>query len=128
MKHTLDKSLDIIVNLSKLKGAEIRDESGVTKLVIPISFAGLTLSNAGNINMKLLAIPYSDNTYGATHLIKMYRPEDRVINKRNRDIIGAVYIHGKHDYDLAVATAKKAERDANMKKKERENKFKGLEF
>lgn len=128
MRNTPNEKLDIIVNLSKLRDAEIRDENGMTKLVIPISSAGLTLSNAGNINVKLLAIPYADSKYGATHLIKMYKPEDRVVNKRNRDIIGAVYIHGKHDYDIAVATAKKAERNAKEKKKERENKFKGLEF
>lgn len=127
--HSLDdETLDVIVNLSRFKEAEVRDEYGVTKLIIPISTAGLTVSNAGNINVRLRAIPFNGSSYGATHLLKIYDPSARVRNKRDKDIIGAIYISGKHEYDASVISARKAESDAKRKEKEKENKFKGLEF
>ena len=128
MRSIANERLDIIVNLSKLINAEIRDERGITKLVIPISAAGLKLTEAGNIHLKLSAMPMKDNAYGATHCIKVASPACRYKDKRGKDIIGSVYLYGKHEFDEKKAAEYKAKRNAKERELERVNKYKGLDF
>ena len=128
MRNIANEKLDIIVNLSKLIDAEIRDEHGVTKLVIPISAAKLNLTEFGNVNLRLIAIPMKENQYGATHLLKVANHSGRVKDKKNKDIIGAIYLAGKHELDAEKANDAKAKRAANIREKTRANKYKGIDF
>ena len=128
MRNIANERLDIIVNLSKLIDAEIRDERGITKLVIPISAAKLKLTEFGNVNLRLIAIPMRENRYGATHLLKVANNSGRVKGKKNEDIIGAIYLAGKHELDAERANDAKAKRAANMREKTRANKYKGIDF
>lgn len=128
MMNIANEKLDIIVNLSKLIDAEIRDERGITKLVIPISAARLNLTEFGNVNLRLTAIPMRENQYGATHLIKVANRSGRFRNKKNKDIIGAIYLSGKHELDAEKINDAKAKRAANIREKTRANKYKGIDF
>lgn len=128
MKHIANEKLDIIVNLSKLIGVEVRDERGMTKLVIPIAQSGLNLTEQGNVHLRLKAHPIKDNAYGSTHILKLSNPEKRYINKKGKDIIGSVYLSGKHEYDASKAETIKKTRDAKIKEFKKANKYKGLEF
>lgn len=128
MRNIANERLDIIVNLSKLIDAEIRDERGITKLVIPISAAKLNLTGFGNVNLRLIAIQMRENRYGATHLLKVANHSGRVKGKKNEDIIGAIYLAGKHELDAERANDAKAKRAANIREKTRANKYKGIDF
>ena len=128
MRNIANEKLDIIVNLSKLIDAEIRDERGITKLVIPISAAKLSLTEFGNVNLRLIAIPMRENRYGATHLIKVASRSGRISDKKNKDIIGAIYLSGKHEHDAEKINDAKAKRAANIREKTRANKYKGIDF
>ena len=128
MRNIAKEKLDIIVNLSKLIDAEIRDERGITKLVIPISAAKLNLTEFGNVNLRLIAIPMRENQYGATHLIKVATHSGRIKGKKNKDIIGAIYLAGKNELDAERANEAKAKRAANIQEKTRANKYKGIDF
>lgn len=128
MRNIANEKLDIIVNLSKLIDAEIRDERGVTKLVIPISAAKLSLTEFGNVNLRLIAIPMRENQYGATHLLKVASRTGRLRDKKNKDIIGAIYLSGKHELDAEKINDARAKRAANIREKTRANKYKGIDF
>lgn len=128
MRNIANEKLDIIVNLSKLIDAEIRDERGVTKLVIPISAAKLSLTEFGNVNLRLVAFPMRENQYGATHLLKVASRTGRLRDKKNKDIIGAIYLSGKHELDAEKINDAKAKRAANIREKTRANKYKGIDF
>lgn len=128
MRNIANEKLDIIVNLSKLIDAEIRDERGITKLVIPISAAKLSLTEFGNVNLRLIAIPMRENQYGATHLLKVASRTGRLRDKKNKDIIGAIYLSGKHELDAEKINDAKAKRAANIREKTRANKYKGIDF
>jgi hypothetical protein len=128
MRNIANEKLDIIVNLSKLIDAEIRDERGITKLVIPISAARLNLTEFGNVNLRLIAIPMRENQYGATHLIKVASHSGRIRDKKNKDIIGSIYLSGKHQLDAEKVNDAKAKRTANIREKTRANKYKGIDF
>lgn len=128
MRNIANEKLDIIVNLSKLIDAEIRDERGITKLVIPISAAKLSLTEFGNVNLRLVAFPMRENQYGATHLLKVASRAGRLRDKKNKDIIGAIYLSGKHELDAEKINDAKAKRAANVREKTRANKYKGIDF
>lgn len=128
MRNIANEKLDIIVNLSKLIDAEIRDERGITKLVIPISAAKLSLTEFGNVNLRLVAFPMRENQYGATHLLKVANRAGRLRDKKNKDIIGAIYLSGKHELDAEKINDAKAKRAANIREKTRVNKYKGIDF
>lgn len=128
MRNIANEKLDIIVNLSKLIDAEIRDERGITKLVIPISAAKLSLTEFGNVNLRLVAFPMRENQYGATHLLKVASRTGRLRDKKNKDIIGAIYLSGKHELDAEKINDAKAKRAANIREKTRANKYKGIDF
>ena len=128
MRNIANEKLDIIVNLSKLTDAEIRDERGITKLVIPISAAMLSLTEFGNVNLRLIAIPMRENQYGATYLLKVASRSGRIRDKKKKDIIGAIYLSGKHALDAEKINEAKAKRAANIREKARANKYKGIDF
>lgn len=128
MRNIANEKLDIIVNLSKLIDAEIRDERGITKLVIPISAAKLSLTEFGNVNLRLIAIPMRENRYGATHLLKVATRSGRIRDGKNKDIIGAIYLSGKHELDAEKINDAKAKRATNIREKTRANKYKGIDF
>ena len=128
MRNIANEKLDIIVNLSRLIDAEIRDERGITKLVIPISASRLNLTEFGNVNLRLIAIPMRENQYGATHLIKVASRSGRIRDKKNKDIIGAIYLSGKHELDAKKNDDAKAKMATNMREKTRANKYKGIDF
>lgn len=128
MRNIANEKLDIIVNLSKLIDAEIRDERGITKLVIPISAAKLNLTEFGNVNLRLVAIPMRKNQFCATHLLKVASHSGRVKGKKSKDIIGAIYLAGKHELDAERANDAKAKKAANIREKTRANKYKGINF
>lgn len=128
MRSIVNEKLDIIVNLSKLIDAEIRDERGITKLVIPISAAKLSLTEFGNVNLRLIAIPMRENQFGATHLLKVASHSGRLRDKKNKDIIGAIYLSGKHKLDAEKINDAKAKKAKNNRDKTRANKYKGIDF
>lgn len=128
MRNIANEKLDIIVNLSRLIDAEIRDERGITKLVIPLSAARLSLTEFGNVNLRLIAIPMRENQYGATHLIKVANRSGRIRNGKNKDIIGAIYLSGKHELDAEKINDAKTKKAANIREKTRVNKYKGIDF
>lgn len=128
MRSIANEKLDIIVNLSKLIDAEIRDERGITKIVIPISGSGLNLTEFGNVNLRLSAIPFNRDSCGTTHLVKVTKPSERRKDKRGKDIIGSIYLAGKHEFDAEKAREFKAKKDAEKREKTRSNKYKGIEF
>lgn len=128
MRNIANERLDIIVNLSKLIDAEIRDERGITKIVIPISGSGLSLTEFGNVNLRLSAIPFNGEQYMATHLVKVAKTHERRKDKRGKDIIGSIYLAGKHEFDAEKAYEFKAKKAAEKREKVRANKYKGLDF
>lgn len=128
MKSIAGEKLDIIVNLNRLSDVEVRDERGITKLVIPLDSAGLNVSCAGNVYVRLLAIPVRNNEFGSTHIIKLYNVERRSISSKGKDIIGNIYPHGKHDYDAKKADEVELDKRARNKEKERRQKYNGLNF
>lgn len=128
MRSIAKEKLDIIVNLSKLVDAEIRDERGITKLVLPIVSSGLKMTEFGNVVLRLVANPMSDNLYHSTHCITMAKKSDRVKDKRGKDIIGSVYLNGKHEFDEKRLEEARTNRDAKLREKEKKSKFKNLEF
>ena len=128
MRSIANERLDIIVNLSKLIDAEIRDERGITKIVIPVSASGLNLTEFGNVNLRLSAIPLNSNSYCATHLVKVAKRSGRRKDKRGKDIIGSIYLAGKHEFDEGKAEELKAKKAAEKRDKTRANKYKGLDF
>lgn len=128
MKNTVDERLDITLNLNKLADVEIRDEKGITKLVIPLKSNHIVLTESGSVFLDMIAFPSRENKFGASHAIKQHVPQE-LRTKATRDlIIGTVYPHGRLRYNDEQRAQKVREQRIKNKEKERKQKYKGLDF
>lgn len=127
MSSIAGERLDILLSLNKLVDVEVRDERGITKLIIPIASNNIQLTEFGSIYLRLVAFPVSNSTFGASHALKQSLPlKDRW--KTNKLVIGSIYPHGHFDYYDGVAAQQASQRAIKKKEKEREQKYKGLDF
>lgn len=120
--------MDILLNLAKLIDVEVRDERGVTKLVIPIDVNHISLTEYGSAYINLLAFPSRSNNFGATHAVKQHLPKHMRTGKHANTVLGSVFPHGRFDYYDGVAAQQASQRAIKKKEKEREQKYKGLNF
>lgn len=128
MKNTVSERLDISINLNKLIDVEIRDEKGITKIVIPIKSNHIVLTESGSAFFDMVAFPTRDNRFGASHAIKQHIPQT-LRTKETRDLImGSIYPHGRLRYNDEQRTQKMHEKRIKEKEKERKQKYKGLDF
>lgn len=128
MKNTVGERLDISLSLNKLADVEIRDEKGITKLVIPLKSNHIVLTESGSVFLDMVAFPTRDNSFGASHAIKQHVPQE-LRTKANRElIIGTIYPHGRLRYNDEQRTQKTRDRRIKEKEKERKQKYKGLDF
>lgn len=128
MRNTASERLDISINLNKLPDVEIRDERGITKLVIPIKSNRIVLTESGSVFFDMIAFPTRDNKFGATHAIKQ-RTSDNLRSKNDRDpILGSIYPHGRFAYNDELKNKKEHERRIKNIERERKQKYKGLDF
>lgn len=128
MSSIVDERLDISLNLSKLRDIEVRDERGVTKLIIPVEANHISLTEFGNAYINLIAFPARLNDFGATHAVKQHLPKHMRTGKYAKTILGTAYPHGRFDYYDGVAAQQASQRAIKKKEKEREQKYKGLNF
>lgn len=128
MKNIASERLDITLNLNKLVDAEIRDEKGITKIVIPLKSNHIVLTESGSAFLDMIAFPSRENKFGASHAIKQHIPQE-FRTKATRDlIIGTVYPHGRLRYNDEQRAQKVREQRIKEKEKERKQKYKGLDF
>ena len=127
MSNIAEERLDILLNLNKLVDVEVRDERGITKLIIPIASNNLLLTEHGSIYLRMVAFPVSNSKFGATHAIKQSLPlQDRW--KTNKLVIGSIYRHGYFEYYDGVAAQQASQRAIEEKEKNKEQKYKDLVF
>jgi hypothetical protein len=127
MNRNAREPLDISINLSKLLDVEIRDERGITKVVIPIDVNNISLTEYGSAIMNLVAFPVKKSVFGATHAIKQHLPK-HMRHKASRLIMGSVYPHGNFDYKDDLTASRRSQQVEKAKEKERKQKYKGLDF
>lgn len=128
MKNTVDERLDITLNLNKLADVEIRDEKGITKLVIPLKSNHIILTESGSVFLDMIAFPSRENKFGASHAIKQHIPQEFRTKATRELIIGTVYPHGRIRYNDEQRAQKVREQRIKNKEKERKQKYKGLDF
>lgn len=128
MKNIAGERLDITLNLNKLADVEIRDEKGITKIVIPLKSNHIVLTESGSVFFDMVAFPTRDNRFGSTHVVKQHIPQ-MLRTKATRDtIMGSIYPHGRLRYNDEQRVQKTYERRIKDKEKERKQKYKGLDF
>lgn len=128
MKNIASERLDITLNLNKLVDVEIRDEKGITKIVIPLKSNHILLTESGSVFLDMIAFPSRENKFGASHAIKQHIPQT-LRTKATRDtIMGSIYPHGRLRYNDEQRAQKACERRIKDKEKERKQKYKGLDF
>lgn len=128
MKNTVSERLDITLNLNKLVDVEIRDEKGITKIVIPLKSNHIMLTESGSVFFDMVAFPTRDNKFGATHAIKQHIPQMLRTKATREPIMGSIYPHGRLRYNDEQRAQKTYERRIKDKEKERKQKYKGLDF
>ena len=128
MKNTVSERLDITLNLNKLVDAEIRDEKGITKIVIPLKSNHIVLTERGSVFIDMVAFPVRDNKFGVTHAIKQHLPPAMRTKATRELILGSIYPHGRLKYNDEQRAHKMQERRIKDKEKERKQKYKGLDF
>lgn len=124
----VSERLDISLNLNKLVDVEIRDEKGITKIVIPLKSNHIVLTESGSVFLDMIAFPIRENKFMASHAIKQHISQE-FRTKATRDlIIGTIYPHGRLRYNDEQRTQKVREQRIKDKERERKQKYKGLDF
>lgn len=124
----VSERLDISLNLNKLVDVEIRDEKGITKIVIPLKSNHIVLTESGGVFLNMIAFPMRDNKFWSSHVIKQYIPQNLMTKTTRELIMGSIYPHGRLRYNDEVKTQKTHERRIKEKEKARKQKYKGLDF
>ena len=124
----VSERLDISLNLNKLVDVEIRDEKGITKIVIPLKSNHIVLTESGSVFLDMIAFLSRENRFGASHAIKQHIPQELRTNATRDLIIGTVYPHGRLRYNDEQRTQKVREQRIKDKERERKQKYKGLDF
>lgn len=128
MSCMASERMDVVLNLTKLIDVEVRDERGVTKLIIPVDVNHINLTEYGNAYINLLAFPSRHNDFGATHAVIQHLPKHMRTGKNVKAVLGSVFPHGRFDYYDGVAAHQASQRAIKKKEKDREQKYKGLDF
>lgn len=124
----VSERLDISLNLNKLVDVEIRDEKGITKIVIPLKSNHIVLTESGGVFLNMIAFPMRDNKFWSSHVIKQYIPQNLITKTTRELIMGSIYPHGRLRYNDEVRAQKTHERRIKEKEKTRKQKYKGLDF
>lgn len=124
----VSERLDISLNLNKLVDVEIRDEKGITKIVIPLKSNHIVLTESGSAFLDMIAFPTRDNKFGSSHVIKQHIPQNLRTKTTRELIMGSIYPHGRLRYNDEVRAKKAHERCIKEKERERKQKYKGLDF
>ena len=128
MRNMVSERLDIILNLNKLADVEIRDEKGITKLVIPLKSNHIMLTESGSVFLDMIAFPSRENKFGVSHVIKQHIPQALRTKAAHEPIMGSIYPHGRLRYNDEQRAQKAYERRVKDKENERKQKYKGLDF
>lgn len=128
MKNTISGKVDITINLNKLVDVEVRDERGITKLVIPLDTNHIVLTESGGVFLDMIAFPTRDNKFGSSHAIKQYMPQNLRTKTTHGLIMGSIYPHGKLRYNDEQRAQKASKRLSKEKEKQRKQKYEGLDF
>lgn len=128
MRNMVSERLDISLNLNKLVDVEIRDEKGITKIVIPLKSNHIVLTESGSAFLNMIAFPTRDNKFGSSHVLKQYIPQNLMTKTTRELIMGSIYPRGRLRYNDEVRAQKAHERCIKEKEKARKQKYKGLDF
>ena len=128
MKNTISERLDISLNLNKLVDVEIRDEKGITKIVIPLKSNHIVLTESGSAFLDMVAFPTRDNRFGASHAIKQHIPKELRSKVTRELIMGSIYQHGRLNYNDEYRAQKAHNKRVKDKEREHKQKYKGLDF